>query len=113
MLVLQFSVPTSSILQNHPITNTHVESTPQHLGNTSQACYHCSSFNHLSLQCKIKFDVQAMMLDEREDILEQLLAAKDVVREEVEESGSQGNVCKGLTDFVLPVGELYAPTMLA
>jgi hypothetical protein len=41
-----------------------------------------------------------MTLDEREDILEQLLAAKDVMREEVEESGSCKDVCKGLTDFV-------------
>jgi hypothetical protein len=34
MLILQFLAPTSSILQNHPITNTCVESTPQRLGNT-------------------------------------------------------------------------------
>jgi hypothetical protein len=41
------------------------------------------------------------MSDEREDILQQLLAAKDVVREEVEESGSPEDVCEGSTDFVL------------
>jgi hypothetical protein len=41
-----------------------------------------------------------MTLDEREDILEQLLAAKDVAREEVEESGSPEDVCKGSMDFV-------------
>jgi hypothetical protein len=103
-LVLQFLVPTSSILQNCPITNTHVESTPQCPGNTPQVCYHCSSFDHLSPQCKIKFDVWPMMLDEREDILEQLLVAKDMAREEVEESGSPEDVCEGSTDFVLCSG---------
>jgi hypothetical protein len=41
-----------------------------------------------------------MTLDEREDILEQLLAVKDVVREEVEESESPKDVCKGSMDFV-------------
>jgi hypothetical protein len=99
-LISQFSAPTSSISQNCPITNTHVESTPLRPGNTPQACYHCGSFDHLSPQCKIKFDVRAMMLDEREDILEQLLAVKDVVSEEVEEHGSPEEVCEGSTDFV-------------
>jgi hypothetical protein len=41
-----------------------------------------------------------MTLDEREDILEKLLAVKYVVREEVEESESCKDVCEGLTDFV-------------
>jgi hypothetical protein len=100
MLVSQFSALTSSILQNRPVTNTRVESTPQRLGNTPQACYCCGSFDHLSPQCKIKFDVWAMTSDEREDILEQLLVVKDVVREEVEESGSPEDVCEGSTDFV-------------
>jgi hypothetical protein len=100
MLISQFSAPTSSISQNHPITNNRVESTPQCPGNTPRACYCCGSFNHLSLQCKIKFNVQAMTSDEREDILEQLLAAKDVASEEVEECGSPEEVCKGSMDFV-------------
>jgi hypothetical protein len=99
-LILQFLVLTSSISQNRPITNTRVESTLQRPGNTPQACYCCGSFNHLSLQCKIKFDVQAMTSDEREDILEQLLAVKDVASEEVEEHGSPEEVCEGLMDFV-------------
>jgi hypothetical protein len=41
-----------------------------------------------------------MMSDEREDTLEQLLAAKDVASEEVEGSGSPEDVCEGSTDFV-------------
>jgi hypothetical protein len=45
-----------------------------------------------------------MMLDEREDILEQLLVVKDVVGEEVEESGSPEDVCEGSMDFVLCSG---------
>jgi hypothetical protein len=63
--------------------------------------YRCRSLHHLSPQCKIKFDVRAMMSDEREDILEQLLAVKDVVKEEVEESESPKDVCEGSMDFVL------------
>jgi hypothetical protein len=54
----------------------------------------------MSPQCKIKFNVWAMTLDEKEDILEQLLAVKDVVREEVEESGSPKDVCEGSTNVV-------------
>jgi hypothetical protein len=45
-----------------------------------------------------------MTLDEREDILEQLLAVKDVAREEAEESGSPKDVCEGSMDFVLCSG---------
>jgi hypothetical protein len=42
-----------------------------------------------------------MLLDEKEQLLEQLLADKDVVVESVEDVQSQEEVCKNSTDFVL------------
>jgi hypothetical protein len=47
MLVLQFLVPTSSILQNHPTTNTHVDSTLQCPGNTLK----CATAAEVSTIC--------------------------------------------------------------
>jgi hypothetical protein len=45
-----------------------------------------------------------MSSDEKEQLLEQLLADKDVAVELVEDIQSQEEVCKNLTDFVLRSG---------
>jgi hypothetical protein len=41
-----------------------------------------------------------MSLDEKEQLLEQLLADKDVAVESVEDVKNQEEVCENLTDFV-------------
>jgi hypothetical protein len=60
--------------------------------------------DHLTPQCKIKYNIHAMSLDKKEQLLEQLLADKDVAVELVEDVQNQEEVCKNSMDFVLHSG---------
>lgn len=89
-----------SVSQNRLTTSTRQETPSQRLTNTPRACFRCGSLDHLSPQCKQKFDVRAMTSDEKEDLLEQLLADKDVAKEEVEEVRRCEEEVEAPTDFV-------------
>jgi hypothetical protein len=89
-----------SISQSRLTPNARQETPAQRSANTQRACFRCGSLDHLSPQCKAKFDVRAMTSDEKDDLLEQLLADKDAVPKEEEEVRSceeEGEVPK---DFV-------------
>jgi hypothetical protein len=98
-LISQVSHTPTSILQNHTTTGPMLSSGMQCSDHTPCACYQCGSLDHLTPQCKIKYNICAMSSDEKEQLLEQLLVDKDVMVEPVEDVQSQ-EVCKNSTDFV-------------
>jgi Zinc knuckle len=51
----------------------------QRSGQAPAVCYRCGKAGHLKRDCPQRFDVRHMTLEERDDLLDSLLAAKDVV----------------------------------
>ena len=49
---------------------------------TSTTCHRCGEVGHLRQDCPRRFDVRHMTIEEREDLLESLLAAKDAIPSE-------------------------------
>jgi hypothetical protein len=99
-LAPQTSQPTSSISQSRVVPTTRQDIGAQRAPSTPRACFRCGGLDHLSPQCKLKFDVRAMTSDEKDDLLEQLLADKDVATEAVEEVRSCVEEGEVATDFV-------------
>jgi hypothetical protein len=100
-LISQLSHAPTSISQNRATTGLTLSSGVQRSDHTPHACYQCRSLDHLAPQCKIKYDIRAMLSDKKEQLLEQLLADKDVAVELVEDVQNQEEVCENSTDFVL------------
>jgi len=58
-----------------------------------QGCYCCGKTNHLVKDCPHRLDVQRLTTEQREELIEDLMALKDAVEEE--------KVCSALEeDFV-------------
>lgn len=90
----------TSISQHRTAPSPTPNSGAQRTDHTPRACYRCGSLEHLAPQCKLKYDIRAMSLDEKEQLLEQLLADKDAVVESVEDVQSREEVGEASTDFV-------------
>lgn len=68
---------------------------------TSRACYRCGSLEHLAPQCNQRFDIRSMTADEKDDLLEQLLADKDTATEgAIEETDDCEETGESPTGFV-------------
>jgi hypothetical protein len=53
-------------------------------GKIPGACYHCGEFGHRARDCPTGFDIRLMSADDREELLEDLLALKDAATENAE-----------------------------
>jgi len=67
--------------------------------NPPRACFRCGSLEHLAPQCPTKLDIRAMTSDERESLLEDLLAAKDVAEEAEGEVQNEEEAGRASEDF--------------
>jgi len=47
-----------------------------------QGCYQCREANHLIRDCPHRLDVQKLTVEQREELIEDLMALKDAVAEE-------------------------------
>jgi len=47
-----------------------------------QGCYQCREANYLVRDCPYHLDVQKLTVEQREELIEDLMALKDVVEEE-------------------------------
>jgi len=47
-----------------------------------QSCYRCGEANHLVKDCPHRLDVQRLTAEQREELIEDLMALKDAVEEE-------------------------------
>jgi hypothetical protein len=46
---------------------------------TPQSCYRCAKTGHIAKDCPLRFDIRHMTFEERDTLLEDLMAAKDAV----------------------------------
>ena len=47
-----------------------------------RGCYQCGEANHLVRDCPYRLDVQKLTMEQREELIEDLMALKDAVEEE-------------------------------
>ena len=47
-----------------------------------RGCYQCGEANHLVRDCPHRLDVQKLTVEQREELIEDLMALKDAVEEE-------------------------------
>jgi len=47
-----------------------------------QGCYRCGEANHLVKDCPHRLDVRRLTVEQREELIEDLMALKDAVEEE-------------------------------
>ena len=47
-----------------------------------QGCYRCREANHLVKDCPYRLDIQRLTMEQRKELIEDLMALKDVVEEE-------------------------------
>jgi len=47
-----------------------------------RGCYHCGEANHLVKNCPHRLDVWRLTMEQREELIEDLIALKDAVEEE-------------------------------
>jgi hypothetical protein len=90
---------TPSISQNRTTTGMRSGVDAQFTRSTPRACFRCGSLEHLALNCDKRIDVRAMSLELRDDLLEQLMAAKDTATEAMEEVSREDD-SEGQADFV-------------
>jgi len=48
----------------------------------SRGCYHCGEANHLVKDCPYRLDVWRLTTEQREELIEDLMALKNAVKEE-------------------------------
>jgi len=47
-----------------------------------QGCYRCREANHLARDCPHRLDVRKLIVEQREELIKDLMALKDAVEEE-------------------------------
>jgi len=47
-----------------------------------RGCYRCGEANHLVKDCPYRLDIQRLTVEQREELIEDLMALKDAVEEE-------------------------------